>query len=163
MNLAPACVSAAVCVLDSTELVTPSSVSDSGSLLLQVQLLLRPVCRCSALACCQRRVARCHPPHRSVTGETGGGVASPQKCSGLNEHKGLISFSVRSSKSPEKEEEVISQSCSGKVQIFLSSSWTVFIPSPPSLTFRLSPPFLLLFGPFRARLSAPLTPWPVSL
>lgn len=57
------------------------------------------------LACCQCFEAHCHSPHFSrqvplaaVTGETGGGVASPQKSSELNKppgkHKNCISFTV---------------------------------------------------------------------
>lgn len=94
-------------------------------------------------------------PSDEVTGETDGGVASPQKSSELNnpprKHKDFISFSPRSRAAPKevllppsKEEEVVSQSCSGSVQIFLSSSLTrlFFILSPPSL----STSFLLSFG-----------------
>lgn len=88
-------------------------------------------------------------PSIAVTGETGVGVASPQKSSELNKppstHKDFISFSVCLWAAPKevplphtkKEEEVVTQSCSGSVQIFLSSSltWLVFfIPSPPSLS-----------------------------
>lgn len=95
-------------------------------------------------------------PSVAVTGETGGGVASPQKSSELNKppskHKDFISFSVCLQAAPKevllphtkKEEEVVAQSCSGSVQIFLSSSLTrlFFIPSP----LFLSPPLVMSFG-----------------
>lgn len=94
-------------------------------------------------------------PSDEVTGETGVGVASPQKSSELNKpprkHKDFISFSPRSQAAPKevllphtkKEEEVVSQSCSGSAQIFLSRSLTrlFFIPSPSSLSLS----FLLSF------------------
>lgn len=65
-------------------------------------------------------------PNAAVTRETGGGVASPQKSSGLNKPQRLNfiqcasvgSSKRRSSSNTRKEEEVVSQSCSGNVQIF---------------------------------------------
>lgn len=75
-------------------------------------------------------------PSAAVTGETGGGVASPQKSGELNkpplQHTRILFHSVcahgqlqkKFLHCTEKEEEVVTQSCPGSVQIFLSSSLT---------------------------------------
>lgn len=88
-------------------------------------------------------MACCHPPHwagpskHGVTGETGGGVASPQKSRELNKppsaHTGISFHSAQAYRQlqkkfffhpTKKEEEVVAQSCSGSVQIFLSNPLT---------------------------------------
>lgn len=73
-------------------------------------------------------------PSRAVTGETGCSLASPQKSGELNKPPGKhkISFTLCSWATPKevllppskKEQEVVSQSRSGSLQIFPSSSLT---------------------------------------
>lgn len=75
-------------------------------------------------------------PSSAVTGETGCSLASPQKSGELNKPPGKhkISFTLCSWATPKevllpppkKEQEVVSQSRSGSLQIFPSSSSTIF-------------------------------------